>query len=137
LLKIPAGGSNIPASRRTVEEGQHYVKMQGSEVFKLAVRAMADTSCEVLEKEGLTTADVDLFIPHQANIRIIEATGKKLEIDPQKVWVNIDRYGNTSSASIPISICEAVEAGRLQRGMKVLVSAFGGGITYASGVIYW
>jgi 3-oxoacyl-[acyl-carrier-protein] synthase-3 len=137
LLNIPAGGSHRPASIETVTNGEHFVKMHGGEVFKLAVRAMADTSCEVLEREGLTTQDIDLFIPHQANFRIIEAVGKRLEIPSDKVWINIDRYGNTSAASIPISICEAVESGRLKRGMKLLVSAFGGGLTWASGVIYW
>jgi 3-oxoacyl-[acyl-carrier-protein] synthase-3 len=137
LLNIPAGGSRTPPTTKTVQERQHFVKMQGSEVFRLAVRAMVDSSLEVLEREGLTIADVDLLIPHQANIRIIEAVGKRLEIDPSKVWVNIHNYGNTSSASIPISINEAIESSRLQRGMKLLVTAFGGGMTWASGLIYW
>ncbi len=137
LLNIPAGGSRRPPSIESVTERQHFIKMQGGEVFKLAVRAMADTSLEVLAQEGLTSADVDLFIPHQANARIIEAVGKRLEIPADKVWINIDKYGNTSAASIPISMCEAIECGRLKPGMKVLVSAFGGGLTWASGVIFW
>ena len=137
LLHVPAGGSRFPPSSQTIAKRQHYIKMHGSEIFKLAVRSMVDASFEVLEQEGLTSDDVDLFIPHQANIRIVEAVGKRLEIPDEKVWVNLDRYGNTSAASIPISISEAVECGRLKPGMKLLVTAFGGGITWASGVIYW
>lgn len=136
-LQIPAGGSRRPPSLQTVAQREHFVKMDGGEVFKLAVRSMTAASLEVLEREELTINDIDLFIPHQANLRIIEAVGSRLEIPAEKVWVNIDRYGNTSAASIPISICEAIDAGRLKPGMKVLVSAFGGGLTWASGVIYW
>jgi 3-oxoacyl-[acyl-carrier-protein] synthase-3 len=136
-LQIPAGGSRRPPSIQTVNQREHFVKMDGGEVFKLAVRSMTAASLEVLERENLTINDIDLFIPHQANLRIIEAVGSRLEIPAEKVWVNIDRYGNTSAASIPISMCEAIDAGRLKPGMKVLVSAFGGGLTWASGVIYW
>lgn len=137
LLNIPGGGSRRPPTEETVRNREHFVKMQGNEVFRLAVRAMQDSSEEVLQRESLTIDDIDLFIPHQANIRIIEAVGKRLEVPAEKVWVNIDRYGNTSSASVPISICEAVEQGRLQPGMKVLTSVFGGGLTWASGIIHW
>lgn len=137
FLNIPAGGSRRPPTAETVANREHYVKMQGSELFKVAVRAMSDSADEVLKREGLTINDIDLFIPHQANIRIIEAVGKRLEVPAEKVWINIDRYGNTSSASVPISICEAVAQGRLRPGMKVLVSVFGGGVTWVSGIIYW
>jgi 3-oxoacyl-[acyl-carrier-protein] synthase-3 len=137
FLNIPAGGSRRPATIETVMAGEHFVKMQGQDVFKLAVRAMSESSLEVLTKEGLDIKEIDLVIPHQANIRIIEGVARRLQIPEEKVWINIDRYGNTSAASIPISICEAVEGGRLQPGMKVLVSAFGGGLTWASGIIYW
>lgn len=137
FLNIPGGGSRRPPTEETVRNKDHYVKMQGNEIFKLAVRAMIDSSEDVLRREGLTVDDIDLFIPHQANLRIIEAVEKRLEVPAEKVWVNIDRYGNTSSASVPISICEAVEQGRLKPGMTVLTSVFGGGLTWASGIIHW
>ncbi len=137
FLRIPAGGNRYPATAETVVAREHFLKMEGQETFKLAVRTMSETSLEVLRREGLSIGEVDLFIPHQANLRIIEAVGRRLDLPAHKVLVNVDRYGNTSAASIPISICEAVASGRLQPGMRLLLTAFGSGLTWASGVVYW
>jgi 3-oxoacyl-[acyl-carrier-protein] synthase-3 len=111
--------------------------MAGREVFKSAVRSMADACDHALTLAGLTGDDVDVLIPHQANIRIIEATAKHAEIPMSKVYVNVDRYGNTSAASIPVALDEAVRAGRITPGMTVLLVAFGGGFTWASMVVQW
>ncbi len=137
LLKLPAGGSRMPASVDTVLSRQHYIKMAGSEVFKFAVKAMSDASLEVLARAELTTSDVDLLIPHQANLRIIQAVGKRLELPEEKVFVNIDRYGNTSAASIPIALAEALESKKIHVGDYVVFVAFGGGLTWAAAVMQW
>ncbi len=137
LLKLPAGGSRMPASYDTVDGRLHYIKMAGSEVFKFAVKAMYDASLEVLAKAELTPADVDLLIPHQANLRIIQAVGKRLELPEEKVFVNIDRYGNTSAASIPIALAEALDSGRVHVGDHLVFVAFGGGLTWAAAVMQW
>ncbi|MBE3590278.1 MAG: ketoacyl-ACP synthase III [Firmicutes bacterium] len=137
LLKQPAGGSRLPASAETVAQGLHYLQMNGREVFKFAVQIMGDAAEEALRRAGLTFADVDLYVPHQANVRIIEASAKRFGLPMEKVWVNIDRYGNTSSASIPIALYEAHQAGRLHPGDVVLLVAFGGGLTWGAAVLRW
>jgi 3-oxoacyl-[acyl-carrier-protein] synthase-3 len=132
LLTIHGGGSACkPVLGQTIGP-DYFVEMNGRDVFKHAVRCMADISKSLLERNGLTTDDIDLIIPHQANIRIIEAIAKKLDVSMDKVYANVDRIGNTSAASIPIALTEAVATGRIRPGMKVLLSSFGGGFTWAS-----
>ena len=135
LLYRPAGGATIPMSAQVLDERTHLVRMAGREVFKHAVRSMSDAADRALDGARLTGADIDLLIPHQANIRIIEATAKHSNIPMDKVYVNVDRYGNTSSASIPIAIDEAIEKGLIKEGTTVLLVAFGAGFTWASMVI--
>ncbi len=137
LLEIPAGGAVKPATMDTVAAGLHYVTMKGREVFKHAVRAMGDSSAKVIAAAGLTHDDVALMIPHQANLRIIEATAKRLDVPMERVYVNVDRYGNTSAATIPIAICEAHAEGRLRPGDYAVLTAFGGGLTWASALVKW
>jgi 3-oxoacyl-[acyl-carrier-protein] synthase III len=114
-----------------------YMRMNGSEVFRFAVKVMGEAAAEAVHKAGLTFADIDLLVPHQANLRIIDAAAKRLELPRDRVWVNVARYGNTSSASVPIGIVEAVEAGVIKDGMNIVVVAFGGGLTWAAGVLRW
>ena len=135
LLYRPAGGSTIPFSETVLTERSHFVKMAGREVFKHAVRSMADATDRAMDGAKLTGNDIDVLIPHQANIRIIEATAKHADISMDKVYVNVDRYGNTSSASIPIALDEAIENGRIKEGMTVLLVGFGAGFTWASMVV--
>ena len=135
LLYRPSGGATVPMSANVLEERSHLVRMAGREVFKHAVRSMSDAADRALDGARLTGADIDLLIPHQANIRIIEATAKHSNIPMEKVYVNVDRYGNTSSASIPIAIDEAMEKGIIKEGSTVLLVAFGAGFTWASMVI--
>ena len=135
LLYRPNGGATTPFSAAVLADKSHYVKMAGREVFKHAVRSMADAADRALDGAKLTGSDVDLLIPHQANIRIIEATAKHANIPMDKVYVNVDTYGNTSSASIPIALDEAIEKGRLHEGSTVLMVAFGAGFTWASMVV--
>jgi len=137
LLELPAGGSRHPASHETVEKRMHFMKMSGHEIFKYAVRAMQDAAVTALKQAGLKESDVDFLIPHQANIRIIDATAKRLKLPSEKVYVNIDRYGNTSTASIPLAMDEANRKGLLKKGMNVVLAAFGGGLTWAAAVIRW
>ncbi|MDI3270367.1 MAG: beta-ketoacyl-ACP synthase III [Bacillota bacterium] len=137
LLIQPAGGSRHPASEETVKEGLHYLKMNGREVFKFAVQIMGDAAEEALKRAGLGFDDVDLYVPHQANQRIIDASARRFGLPAEKVWVNIDRYGNTSSASIPIALAEAEGEGRLKKGDIVLLVAFGGGLTWGAAVVRW
>jgi 3-oxoacyl-[acyl-carrier-protein] synthase III len=135
LLYRPAGGATIPFSEAVLADRSHFVKMAGREVFKHAVRSMADASDRALDAAKLTGKDIDLLIPHQANIRIIEATAKHASINMDKVYVNVDRYGNTSSASVPIALDEAIERGRVTEGSTVMLVAFGAGFTWASMII--
>jgi len=135
LLYRPAGGAKIPMSAQVLEEKGHFVKMAGREVFKHAVRSMAESADRALDGARLTGADIDLLIPHQANVRIIEATAKHSNIPMDKVYVNVDRYGNTSSASIPIAIDECMKSGKIKQGSLVLLTAFGGGVTWGGTVI--
>lgn len=135
LLYRPAGGARIPMSAQVLEEKSHFVKMAGREVFKHAVRSMSEAADRALDGARMTGADIDLLIPHQANIRIIEATAKHSNIPMDKVYVNVDRYGNTSSASIPIAIDEAIEKGVIRDGSTVMCVAFGAGFTWGSMII--
>jgi 3-oxoacyl-[acyl-carrier-protein] synthase-3 len=137
LLYRPGGGSVDPISERVVCERSHYMKMAGREVFKAAVLAMANACDEALTRAGITADQVDLLVPHQANLRIIEATAKHAGLPMSKVMVNVDRYGNTSSASIPIALAQAITDGRVGSGSVVLLVAFGAGFTWGSAVIRW
>jgi 3-oxoacyl-[acyl-carrier-protein] synthase-3 len=137
LLYQPAPGSRNPASQKVLDERLNFIRMQGNEVFKLAVRAMEDAANQVLVAGGFSVDDVALFIPHQANRRIIDAIGKRLAVSEEKVYVNIDRYGNTSSASIPIALDEANRAGRIKRDDLLLLDAFGGGLAWGALTIRW
>jgi len=137
LLEIPAGGSLRPASHETVNENGHVIRMRGKELFKVAVRGMEESLRRALELSGLQASDLDLVIPHQANQRIVDATRERLGVPKEKVVINIERYGNTSSASIPISLDEVVRSGRLQPGMHVGFVAFGGGATWGATVSRW
>lgn len=137
LLHLPACGSRNPASQSALDERLVYLSMQGNEVFKLAVRAMEDAAHEALTANDLTVADLKLFIPHQANRRIIDAIGKRLGVTDQQVFINLERYGNTSAASIPIALDEANRAGRIKPGDPVLFDAFGGGLTWGSALVRW
>jgi 3-oxoacyl-[acyl-carrier-protein] synthase-3 len=137
LLEIDAGGSRKPASHETVDAGGHFIRMRGNEVFKFAVRAMESITRESVEASGFVPEDLDLLIPHQANLRIITAIASRLGLPMEKVVVNIDRYGNTSSASIPISLDEVVRDGRLKPGDRFGMVAFGGGATWGAVVADW
>ncbi len=132
LLYMPGGGSKHPASEKTVRERMHFLKMTGKGLYKEATNSMANVVIEVLEKNDLTIDDMDLLIPHQANKRIILSTAKKLDISPEKAYVNIDKYGNTSAATIPIAMTEALEDGRIRKGSYVVLTAFGSGMTWGS-----
>jgi 3-oxoacyl-[acyl-carrier-protein] synthase-3 len=135
LLNLPAGGSRYPASLQTIEKRMHFMKMEGKEVFKHAVRAMAEASRKALEKAGMTLADVDCVVPHQANIRIVEAIRDRLGVGPEKFFVNLDKYGNMSAASIPVALDEAIREGRIKKGNRIVLVAFGGGFTWGSMVV--
>lgn len=137
LLQIPAGGSMHPASEETIKNRMHYLKMQGSEVFKVAVRTMELAVKEVLKTAHLTTKDVDCLIPHQANMRILQAVAERLELPMEKVFINVERYGNMSSASTIVALYEAVKNGKIKKGANVVLVAFGGGLTWASTLIRW
>jgi len=135
LLYRPSGGAAIPYTQAVLDDRSHYVKMAGREVFKHAVRSMSDATDRALDGARLTGSDIDLLIPHQANMRIIEATAKHANVSMDKVYVNVDRYGNTSSASVPIALDEAIESGRVKEGSTVLLVAFGAGFTWGSMIV--
>jgi len=137
LLYIPAGGSTEPVSGKVVEERTHYIRMAGREVFKAAVLAMARACDEALARAGVTADEIDLLVPHQANLRIIEATAKHAGMPMSKVMVNVDRYGNTSAASIPLAIAQGVAEGRIKPGSLLLLVTFGAGFTWGSVVVRW
>ena len=137
LLTQPAGGSKRPATRETVEAGLHYTKMKGNEVFKVAVRMFGDCAQRILERNGFKPRDLDLFIPHQANLRIIEAAVKRLGLPMDRVVVNVDRYGNTGAASVYVALEEAWANKRLHSGDLVLLAAFGGGFTWGAALVRW
>lgn len=136
-LRLPAGGSRMPATAETVAAGQHYLKMNGREVFRFATRIIAASAKKVLDSHGCRIEDVDLFIPHQANMRIIDTAARKLGIPREKVFSNLERYGNTSCASIPLCLDEAAQAGRLKRGDLVLMVGFGAGLSWGSCLARW
>lgn len=137
FISVPGLGSEHPASAETLAQGLHLIHMKGNETFRLAIRSLTDVCNEVLGTCGLTTADVSLFVPHQANLRIIQAVGERLGLGADRTWINIDRVGNTSAGSIPIALDEAVRAGRLSPGDILLFAAFGAGLTWAGSVIRW
>ncbi|MGB9887552.1 MAG: beta-ketoacyl-ACP synthase III [Moorellales bacterium] len=137
LLFQPAGGSRLPASEETVRKRLHTIHMRGQEVFRMAVRCMEEVSLAVLDQCRLRPQDVDVFVPHQANWRIIEATRRRLGLPPDKVVINVDRYGNMSSASIPVALDEAARQGRIKDGDLVLMATFGAGFTWGAAVMRW
>lgn len=136
-LFSPGGGTRRPATAATLAAGDHFFKMKGNELFKVAVRSMTDISREVLEEAGLSATDVKLFIPHQANQRITDGVASKLNVESERVYSNIAMHGNTSSASIPIALDECVEAGRIRAGDLVLMASFGGGVTWGGVLVRW
>jgi len=137
VLRLPAGGSRMPASHHTVDEGLHFIHMKGREVFRFAVRILPAATREVLEKAGCELSELDLLIPHQANWRIIESAARSLDLPPEAVFSNVDRYGNTSAASVPIALCEAAESGRIKPGDLVVCVGFGAGLTWGAAAIRW
>lgn len=137
LLTMPAGGSRLPASYETVSNNLHTIKMDGREVFKFAVRIMEKTSLNVLNKANITLDELDYLVPHQANIRIIDSASRKIGITPDKVYVNLDRYGNMSSGSIPVALDEAYRNSLLKTGDMILLVAFGAGLTWGSTLLKW
>ena len=137
VLKLPAGGSLLPTSAQTVADKLHFIQMNGKEVFKNAVRIMEEKALDVLDMCDVSPDEISLLIPHQANIRIIETVAKRIKIPREKVYVNIEEYGNTSSASIPIALNEALKAGRIKSGDYVLLVAFGAGLTWGATLIKW
>jgi 3-oxoacyl-[acyl-carrier-protein] synthase-3 len=137
FITMPGGGCMAPPTSETVAKRLHYIRMRGNETFRIAVRSLEEVAREALAAAELTPADVDWFVPHQANRRIIDAVAERLGIGPDRCYVNIDRYGNTSAASIPIALDEAVRAGKVHPGQVVLMAAFGAGLTWAASVVRW
>ncbi len=137
LLAFPGGGTRNPTTQKTLDDGLHSIHMAGSEVFKFAVRIMGEASLEVLKKAGLEPEDVDLLIPHQANTRIIDAAVRRLKLDEKKVYVNLDRYGNTSTASVVVALKECLDGGRIESGDVIVMVAFGAGLTWGATVMRW
>jgi 3-oxoacyl-[acyl-carrier-protein] synthase III len=137
LVGLPAGGSRLPASQDTIDEGLHYLKMQGQEVFRRAVRTVVESVKVTLARSGITADEISWFIPHQANLRIIEAAANRLGIPRDRTVVNIERYGNTSAASIPLAMSEAADDGRIRDGDLILMSGFGAGMAWGSAVVRW
>ena len=137
LLQMPGGGSRNPASVQTIKDRMHYIKMEGSELFKIAVTRMADAALMALKSAGLKCADVNWIIPHQANLRIINAVAKRLGFVNAQVYLNIEKYGNMSSACVAIALCEAAEEGKIKKGDIVLLDAFGGGLVWGAVIIKW
>ncbi len=137
LIKLPGGGSRIPATKKSVEDKLHFIKMNGAELFKHAVRIMADAALKATQPIGLKAEDISLVIPHQANVRILNAAAKRMGLSEDKIYLNLDRYGNMSAASSAVALVEAVESGRIKKGDKILLDAFGGGLTWGAIVIEW
>jgi 3-oxoacyl-[acyl-carrier-protein] synthase-3 len=137
MIWLPAGGSKSPPSADTIARGEHYVRMEGKETYRFATKTLASTALESIRRSGLQPGDIDLFIPHQANIRIIEAVAKGLDLPMEKMFVNLDKYGNTSAASVPIALAEAVNEGRVKVGDNVVIVAFGAGFTSGAVTINW
>jgi len=137
LLYMPGGGSRIPPSEESIKNRSHFLKMKGKEVFKEAVKALESSSLEAIKRADITPEEIDLFIPHQANYRILEAVRKRVGLPEEKVFSNLDRYGNTSSASVPLALDEAVRSGRVKEGDTILISVFGAGFTWGAAVVRW
>ena len=137
LLFLPGGGSRNPTSYKTIEQRLHYIKMQGNELFKIAVKKMVEAAQRELQQADLECSDVDLVIPHQANVRIIMSVAKKLGLPAEKIYLNIEKYGNMSSASTAVALCEAVKEGRIKKGDIILLDAFGAGLVWGACVIRW
>jgi len=137
LLKVNGGGSRVPASEESIQSKQHFIHMAGNDVFKFAVRIMGSVAEEALQKAGLVKEDIDLLIPHQANIRIIQSALNRLSLSEDKAMINLDKYGNMSSASIPVALAEAVEQGRVSEGEHLVLVGFGGGLTWGASVLVW
>ena len=137
MIWLPAGGAKSPPSQATVERGEHYIRMDGTQTYRFATRTLASTALAAVAKAGLQAGDIDLFIPHQANIRIIQSVADGLGLSMDKMFVNLDRYGNTSAASIPIALAEAVDSGRVKIGDKLVIVAFGAGYTSGAAAISW
>jgi 3-oxoacyl-[acyl-carrier-protein] synthase-3 len=137
LLAVPGGGSRLPTSLETLNEGKHYIQMNGREVFRFATRVMAQATREAVEGAQLTMEDIQVIIPHQANQRILEAALRNLKFPMERCVINLDRYGNTSTASIPIATCEAVQEGRLKMGDNVVFVGFGAGLTWGAALAIW
>jgi len=136
-LYVPAGGSRRPASAETVAERAHYVKMQGRDVFRFATRIVPESVVQALDVAGLTTADIDLLIPHQANSRIIDSAARRLKLPESAVFANVEHYGNTSAASIPVALCEAIDGGQVKAGSTVVMSGFGAGLSWGTAIWKW
>ncbi|MEE8607521.1 MAG: beta-ketoacyl-ACP synthase III [Nitrospiraceae bacterium] len=137
LICVPGGGSRIPPSEKMLADGLQYMKMKGNETFKVAVKTLEDSAREALSANNLSVEDLDLYVPHQANARIIKAVAARLGLPMEKVVLNMDRYGNTSAASIPLALDEVVRAGRVGEGSLVMMAAFGSGLTWASSLVRW
>jgi 3-oxoacyl-[acyl-carrier-protein] synthase-3 len=137
LIHIPGGGSRNPSSPETLKNDMHFIRMKGNETFKVAVRTLEDVAVKTLDENGINPSQLSLLVPHQANLRIIQATADRLNLPMEKVFVNLERYGNTSAASIPIALDEALKNGRIRDGDYILLEAFGGGLTWASALIKW
>jgi 3-oxoacyl-[acyl-carrier-protein] synthase-3 len=137
LIEVRAGGSRLPTSPQTIAEGAHWMSMEGQEVFRKAVRVVVESAQVAMTRAGLTSDDIDWFVPHQANARIVTAAASRLNLPAERCIVNIDRYGNTSAASIPVALAEAAEEGRIKDGDVVLISGFGAGMTWSSAVLRW
>ncbi len=137
LIMVPGGGSRNPPSEKVITERQHYIKMKGNETFKVAVRTLEEIARTTLASNHLQVEDLDLYVPHQANVRILRAVMERLGLPIEKVFLNLDRYGNTSAASIPIALDEAVREGRIKEGSLVMLGAFGAGLTWASAMLRW
>jgi 3-oxoacyl-[acyl-carrier-protein] synthase-3 len=137
LIMVPGGGSRTPPSEKVLAEHLQYIKMKGNETFKVAVRTLEEIARATLSANGLRVEDLDLYVPHQANVRILKAVIERLGLPIEKVMLNVDRYGNTSAASIPIALDEAIREGRIKDGSLVMLGAFGAGLTWASAVIRW
>ncbi len=137
MIWLPAGGAKSPPSADTIARGEHYIRMEGKETYRFATRTLASTALESIRKAGLEPSDIDLFIPHQANIRIIDAVAKGLDLPMEKMFVNLDKYGNTSAASVPIALAEAVNEGRVKVGDNIVIVAFGAGFTSGAVTIQW
>ncbi len=135
LLYQPGGGSRIPATEESIKNKEHFLKMEGKDVFKVAVKSMETATVNVVKDANLNPSDIDLLIPHQANYRIIEAIRKRLDMPEEKVFCNLDKYGNTSSASVPIALDEAINTGRAKKGDTVLFAAFGAGFTWGASIV--